>query len=73
MKNYERAKKAEDFASGSVQNSASLSLSVQPFIVLRRVLVWRSEATPLVIDKHTPPIIKYFMASSAIRLLINRL
>ena len=22
--------------------------------VLRRVLVWRSEATPLVIDKHTP-------------------
>ena len=24
------------------------------YFVLRRVLVWRSEATPLVIDKHTP-------------------
>ena len=30
-KNYERAKKAEDFASGSARSSASLSFSVQPF------------------------------------------
>ena len=35
----------------------SFSLSV----LLRRVLVWRSEATPLVIDKHTPICQKYFM------------
>lgn len=49
------SEKAEDFASGSARNSASLSFSVQPFkFVLRRVLVWRSEATPLVYDKHTP-------------------
>ena len=29
--NYERAKKAEDFASGSARNSASLSFFVKPF------------------------------------------
>lgn len=29
--NYERAKKAEDFASGLARNSASLSFPVQPF------------------------------------------
>ena len=49
------SEKAEDFASGSARNSASLSFSFQPFnLAPRRMLVWRSEATPLVIDKHTP-------------------
>ena len=41
----------------AVQRASPLALAF-PFCDLlnlcRRVLVWRSEATPLVIDKHTP-------------------
>ena len=45
--NHERAKKAENFASGSARNSASLSLSVYPyyFVAACACLAERSDAT----------------------------
>ena len=49
------SEKAEDFASGSARNSASLWLPVS-FYRLGGAFACRGEpyATPLVIDKHTP-------------------
>ena len=52
---YERAKKAEDFASGSARNSASLSFSVQPFSLCYGVcLSGGAKRAALVYAKHTP-------------------
>ena len=50
------SEKAENFASGSAGDSASLSLSVQPyyFVAACACLAERVSAPPLVYDKHTP-------------------
>ena len=52
---HERAKKAENFASGSARNSASLSLSVSPYsFVAACACLGEAQPSPLVYDKHTP-------------------
>ena len=50
------SEKAENFASGSARNSASLSLSVQPFGLCYGVCLAAAarSADALVYDKHTP-------------------
>ena len=52
--NYGRAKKRK--ISQAVQRETPLRsrFPFSPSVLLRHVLVWRSEATPLVYDKHMP-------------------